>query len=351
MSKFVETKYLNKKDILKFPDHYVAVAVTVDNTGILADTDGKKIVPAGTPVGGVNAPVLLDPTQKVQKKNTVAVAASLTTGVEDDNNAITWEAVTPGADGNDISIAYVNPGTPNSALDVSVAEKAITVSLATNAAAYANGTSGAEADNNGLTWTSKLVGVLGNDIVVVLENPDANSQELAISIKGHTIIISLATSEVGAITTTAADIIAAIADDDDAKALVGVDNTGDSTGAGAVTDEVIELANGSALAVTSTAADVIAAVAIDAEASLLVSGSNTGESTGLGVIAPKAATKLAGGSDAASAAEGLLLNDVDVTYGSAPGAMLIHGFVDIGKLPEDPTAGVIAALKQITFIA
>ncbi|MEK4825133.1 hypothetical protein NSS71_11290 [Niallia sp. FSL W8-0951] len=52
MSKFVTTSYTNKKEILKFPDHYVNVAVTVSDTGVTANSDGKKIVPAGTIVGG-----------------------------------------------------------------------------------------------------------------------------------------------------------------------------------------------------------------------------------------------------------------------------------------------------------
>ena len=52
MSKFIETSYTNKKEILKFPDHYVAVSVTVDDTGITTNADGKKIVPAGTILGG-----------------------------------------------------------------------------------------------------------------------------------------------------------------------------------------------------------------------------------------------------------------------------------------------------------
>lgn len=50
-------------------------------------------------------------------------------------------------------------------------------------------------------------------------------------------------------------------------------------------------------------------------------------------------------------AEGVLLNDVDVTYGPAPGAMVIHGFIDLTKLPEDPDAAEVAALKMIQFIA
>lgn len=52
MSKFVETTYGNKKGILKFPDHYVNLAVTVSDVGITANAEGKKIVPAGTIIGG-----------------------------------------------------------------------------------------------------------------------------------------------------------------------------------------------------------------------------------------------------------------------------------------------------------
>lgn len=52
MSKFVVTDYGTPKQILKFPDHYVAMAVTVDDAGVTPDENGKKIVPAGTIVGG-----------------------------------------------------------------------------------------------------------------------------------------------------------------------------------------------------------------------------------------------------------------------------------------------------------
>lgn len=72
MSKFVTTDYGNKKEVLKFPDHYVALGVMVDDAGITANADGKKIVPAGTIVGGG---VLSDNTKKVSKKNTQGGAA------------------------------------------------------------------------------------------------------------------------------------------------------------------------------------------------------------------------------------------------------------------------------------
>ncbi|WP_240421649.1 hypothetical protein [Paenibacillus periandrae] len=52
-----------------------------------------------------------------------------------------------------------------------------------------------------------------------------------------------------------------------------------------------------------------------------------------------------------SGSEGVLLNDVDVTYGPAPGAMIIHGFIDLAKLPAAPITAAVTALKQITFIA
>lgn len=61
-------------------------------------------------------------------------------------------------------------------------------------------------------------------------------------------------------------------------------------------------------------------------------------------------TKKAVKSTEAIEAEGVLFYDVDVTYGPAAGAALIHGFIDLDKLPEQPTAAQVTALKQITFL-
>lgn len=55
--------------------------------------------------------------------------------------------------------------------------------------------------------------------------------------------------------------------------------------------------------------------------------------------------------ESASNAEGVLLDDVDVTYGPAQGAMVIHGFIKLSALPTAPTTEEVAALKQVTFIA
>lgn len=48
-------------------------------------------------------------------------------------------------------------------------------------------------------------------------------------------------------------------------------------------------------------------------------------------------------------ATGVVLNDVDVTHGDALGAVVKRGFIDLTKLPVEPDATAIAALKQITF--
>lgn len=238
--KFNVTSYSGTSEILKFPDDYVALAVMVDDTDVAAGSDGKKIVPKGTVVGGATASVLADTTQKVQKKNTASVAASLDTGVVANNNAI--------------------------------------------------------------TWTAKKAGTPGNAIKVQLLDPAGNDKALAVSISGDTVVVSLATSAAGAI--------------------------------------------------TSTAAQVIAAVNAHLVAKDLVSVANKGTSTGAGVVAAVAATALAGGTaGSALSAEGVLLNDVDVTNGPAPGAMVIAGYLAKGKLPEAPAAEAVAALPLIKFIA
>lgn len=78
--KFISTKYTNNKDILKFPDHYVAIAITVDDDGVVADSiTGKKIVAAGTIIGGG---FLLDDTKKAKKDNSATAEGVLLNEVD-----------------------------------------------------------------------------------------------------------------------------------------------------------------------------------------------------------------------------------------------------------------------------
>lgn len=69
MSKFVVNNYLSSKEILRVADHYVAIPVAVSGEGIVLE-DGKKIVKAGTIIGGKTNPVLENENEVVVEKNT-----------------------------------------------------------------------------------------------------------------------------------------------------------------------------------------------------------------------------------------------------------------------------------------
>ncbi|MGL5511717.1 MAG: hypothetical protein ACRDBM_00555 [Sporomusa sp.] len=80
--KVVQTGYDTPKEILKFPDHYVGLAVMVDDTGITADEYGKKIVPAGTIVGGTTGAILDTLDGLVTKKNDASAEGVLIRDVD-----------------------------------------------------------------------------------------------------------------------------------------------------------------------------------------------------------------------------------------------------------------------------
>lgn len=233
MSKFVETEFISTKEILKFPDHYVALAVMVDDDGVDA-VDGKKIVPKGTIVGGKTGSVLTDVSEPVTEKHAdPAVAAKLITGED---------------------------------------------------------ASGDGGDNTKITFTAVTAGHLGNLISVELEDPGSANQSLDCTVTGFKIVVSLAT---------------------------GADK-----------------------GITSTPATIVAKVNGTAAAALLV----TAAGTGTDAVEAVPETHLSGGADpAATGAEGVLMNDIDVTYGAKEGAMIIHGFIAIDKMPYGNDNGTVAA--------
>ena len=47
-----------EKDILLNPDNAFEIGVLVDNTGVSANAEGRKIIPAGTPVGASTSALL-----------------------------------------------------------------------------------------------------------------------------------------------------------------------------------------------------------------------------------------------------------------------------------------------------
>lgn len=93
---------------------------------------------------------------------------------------------------------------------------------------------GTAAANTGISYTSKLAGVLGNKINVRYVDPKANNAALSVAVSGQDIVVSLATGPSGTITTTGAQLLAAITASTAASALVTAAATGASTGAGVI---------------------------------------------------------------------------------------------------------------------
>ncbi len=231
MSKFIVSEYASTKEILKFPDHYVAMPVLVSDAGVVADAYGKKIVPKGTIVGGAENPVLDNLDEAVVGKYVPPTKAYLVAGTAGANSSVLFEALAAGTEGNSISVTITDPGTASQELTVSVSDTDITITL-------------------------------------------------------------------------------------------GTDEEGNEN---------------------STAKEVAAAVNTDADAKLLVKATAGGD--GKGIVTAKAKTSLANGAAySATGAEGVLLNDVDVTHGAKEGAMLIHGFISIDKLPYGDDNEEVATL-------
>lgn len=95
-------------------------------------------------------------------------------------------------------------------------------------------TVGVVSANNAVTFTAQPDGAAGNLVSVRLVDPRANSAALSVAVVDKAITVSLATSNVGAITTTATQLIAAIAAHEGASALVTAASAAGSSGAGVV---------------------------------------------------------------------------------------------------------------------
>lgn len=100
---------------------------------------------------------------------------------------------------------------------------------------YASLTTGLTGTNNDVVWTAKTIGSFGNVLRVSYIDPSGNNQALAVSVVGTEIRVSLATGAGGAITSTASQIIAAVAAHVSAKTLIGGTLATSNNGTGIVT--------------------------------------------------------------------------------------------------------------------
>ncbi len=112
-----------------------------------------------------------------------------------------------------------------------------------------------------VTVTANEAGTAGNGIKLALVDPSANTQSLAVSVAADTITVSLATDGTGAITSTAADIVAAINAHLVARTLVTA--SGDATDAVAAVSATA-LTGGAGANVGGAAADSYALLAVEA---------------------------------------------------------------------------------------
>lgn len=149
------------------------------------------------------------------------------------------------------------------------------------------------APNSNLVFTARKGGVDGNQIKVEM-TAGAASQALGVTVSGKTVTIALKTDASKAIQTIAGEVVELVAQDVAADALVEVKTANQNDGSGKV----------GALALTA----------------------------------------LTGGENSIKA-EGILRYDIDVTYGPMPGAAVVKGCVDLGKLPVEPTDEIKEQLK------
>jgi hypothetical protein len=122
-------------------------------------------------------------------------------------------------------------------------------------ASYTSALVGAD---NDIKLTARIGGTGGNAITIALVDPSGNNQPLGVTVSELAISVSLATGVAGAITSTAAQVVAAINADAAAKMLVvATVKTGDA-GTGIVTAlGAANLTGGDAAAITTAGVDCL----------------------------------------------------------------------------------------------
>jgi len=110
------------------------------------------------------------------------------------------------------------------------------VGTAPNAAGATAATlqTGRTSADTAILYTAASAGMAGNAITVELADPGSNSAALAVTVSGTAITVTLATDVAGAITSTAQEVIDAIAAAPEAAALVTASNATGSDGSGVV---------------------------------------------------------------------------------------------------------------------
>jgi hypothetical protein len=218
---------------------------------------------------------------------TLSVYEYLTTALTGANNDLNIIARAPGS--TDYTVEYKDPSANNAALSVTV-HAYLKTALA-----------GA---NNDLVFHAVAEGSSGEAITIAYVDPSANDATESVTVSGNAITFHLATGVAGAITSTGDSLKATLLASAAASALVTAADAAGNDGSGVVIALaatalagraiIVHLGTGSGGAITSTAAQVAAAIAADTLANALVVVENTASNTGAGVVIALAQTALAG---------------------------------------------------------
>lgn len=131
--------------------------------------------------------------------------------------------------------------------------------------------------NNDLSFIARDPAV--TDITVEFVDPAANDQSLSVEVTGHDIVVNLATGPAGAITSTAAQVAAAINASGAAKDLVVVANASGNDGTGVVT----ALAQTGLAGPGAVTVDAVVETMADTSNWYAAPGSNIPQATAVGV--------------------------------------------------------------------
>jgi hypothetical protein len=232
-----------------------------------------------------------------------AVAASLTTSLTGANNDLVFTAATKGTVGNATTVAYVNPGTPSAALSVSVTGTAITVNLATGAGtaqvetATVTAASGATSSGNlSVTVVSTLLASPTTVLVALVTGTHTTATLIATAIKdalnATPAIAAKFTATSSAATVILTVKVAYVAANDATFNVAIAAGLGVSAAASSA-----DTTAGVAPAITSTSAQIKAAIEASTAASALVTVTHSGSDTGAGVVIALTATALSAGTN------------------------------------------------------
>ena len=319
-----------------------SVGLTLDASAFSADGDGRKIVKAGTVVGVADG-------ESKYKEVVKAVVASKSIGSGGSNNLIVYSANVAGVVGNEYSVLLTDHSHDSRAATEASYDpftKVITVHLKNDGAAItataqdvidvltASGVQAALAIGTGdaeFKVTAREAGFDGNAISIALIDPSGNSQPLSVDYDDGVITVNLATDGSGDITSTAADIIAALNADVEASALIYAELASGSDGTGVVS--------------AASAADLLGG----SDATPITAANGTG-SDGTGVVAAASATALTGGVAQNVTAKYITAETVELTDGDDVVAVFDQARVRASRLETTVDDAIKAELSGFDFV-